>query len=58
MGVFIQGQFKLLALTEREWEGIMVWSKWHHCQCSGDGMKEMMKKGTDPEMICRRFWIE
>ena len=21
---------------ERKWRGILVWSKWHHCWCSGD----------------------
>ena len=23
--------------TKREWRGIMMWSKGHHCRCSGDG---------------------
>ena len=22
---------------ERKWRSIMVWSKWYHCWCSGDG---------------------
>ena len=38
--VFREGKFELLALTEMKLKGnrgIIVWCKWHHCRCLGDG---------------------